>query len=317
MLFDEINKWLYEVKFYEIKQSSFDRLEITILNNVLPRLSDVPIESVTTADVQNLINDMYTKGYSYSTIKKAFEAINAFFNYELLIQRIDNIPTCAVKLPKKSKFPAHEMRFFNNDEIQKIKYYCNLKNKKGDYEYSYGQAFLLMLQTGIRVGEALALSIDDADICHETLKIRKNKVSIKNRKGNKPVGGYKSVVQQPKTPTSIRDIPLNIEAIKCINSLVTKSRELNSNFLICNSNGNVPSVSQLEKSFYRILKVCNIQKCGLHTLRHTYASRLFENNIDIKTISAIMGHNDIRTTSQIYIHFYRDHFDVKLHNIII
>ena len=63
---------------------------------------------------------------------------------------------------------------------------------------------------------------------------------------------------------------------------------------------------RFERSFYRVLSNCGIERTGVHSLRHTFASMLFEQGVDIKTISTLLGHASTKITLDTYIHLIRD-----------
>ena len=79
----------------------------------------------------------------------------------------------------------------------------------------------------------------------------------------------------------------------------------NSNHLISTRNRVVISPDSLSKTFKKILLGAGIEPCGTHTLRHTFASILFERGIDVKVVSELLGHSDVSTTYNTYIHLIK------------
>ena len=73
-------------------------------------------------------------------------------------------------------------------------------------------------------------------------------------------------------------------------------------YVMNNSKGNRVSMSNMSKTFYRLLNNVGIERCGMHSLRHTFASRLFAKKVDVKTVSEILGHSSVVITYNTYIH---------------
>ena len=157
------------------------------------------------------------------------------------------------------------------------------------------------------MGEVLGLKWEDIDFENKTIHVCRNVAYIKNRNSNlDTTKGYRVEVKEfTKTDAGNRLIPMNNTSFSLMNSLKSKSSDENS-YVFENKNGNVISPHNLEKKFNKILKNCNIEKTGLHTLRHTFASMLFKKGVDVKTVSEILGHADVRITYNTYIHLIKE-----------
>lgn len=155
----------------------------------------------------------------------------------------------------------------------------------------------------MRVGEALALKWIDVDMDGRIIFINKNIARVKNR-AEHDEKKYVMVEQSTKTKSGNRVIPLNDAAINALNELykVTGNYET----VLANQKGGYIAYRNFDKTFKTILRNCNLNKTGIHTLRHTFASKLFRNGVDIKTISEILGHSDVSITSDIYIHIIQE-----------
>ena len=134
----------------------------------------------------------------------------------------------------------------------------------------------------------------------ETISRVKNRDPKINRK-------YVHIVTPPKYPRSVRNIPLNPEALHCLKIMDKTYTEMNlvrSDFILTTDIGNLPTARHMQDTFDRILKVCNMQHYGTHSLRHTFATKLLEktkNLRDIKTVAAIMG-DDYKVIIKTYLH---------------
>ena len=78
---DYMMNWLETVKKVALKPTSYDRLRLTIESNVIPSIGYLQMGAVQSQDIQKMLANMMDDGYSFSTIKKAFLAVKACFNY--------------------------------------------------------------------------------------------------------------------------------------------------------------------------------------------------------------------------------------------
>ena len=93
-----MNNWLYNVKINELKPKSFDIKEHILNNQVYKYIGDIQIGGLASNDIQNLINTLVSNGYSYSTIRKAYDAVNSCF--KLGVIKGDIIEILALEFPR-------------------------------------------------------------------------------------------------------------------------------------------------------------------------------------------------------------------------
>ena len=164
--------------------------------------------------------------------------------------------------------------------------------------YSYYEAFIFAVDTGVREGELLALTWDDIDLKNGMLYVSKNLVAVKDR----ITGKQKLVVQDtPKTSNAIRAIPLTTRALTLLKSLKLK-RQSKTNIVFCTNRYTYIYPKNLRRAFQCVLKRAGIEQLGLHVLRHTFATRLFEKGANPKTVSTLLGHANVGITLDIYTH---------------
>lgn len=303
-----VNNWLYVYKRNELKPTSFDRLESTIKNHIIPNLGYLQLANIEIEDIQSLINELFDKGMSHSSIKKVYDACNAIFKYAM-IRDLKYNPMQGVRMPSTKQFEKKEIRYFTEDEVKRLENETVRKYKTGRDVYKYGYAFVLMLNTGLRESEALGIDkYKDIDLEHNTLRVRRNVIVVKNRDKNDPseIIGYTTKLQDSvKTDAGDRIIPLNKKAREAIDYLM-ENCDNNSNLLISNPEGDTLSPSSFSKTFNKVLVAAEIEPCGLHTLRHTFASRLFKNGVDAKIVSELLGHSNVAITYNTYIHLIKE-----------
>ena len=175
---DYINKWLNDVKVNDLKPSSFDRKEQTIKYQVLPYIGNISIYDLTSDDVQNMINDLKASSYSYSTIKKAYECINSCLKYAVKRRDLAFNVAESVIIPKNLKREKSDIECFSDDEIRRIEAEAVKCYKNGKRIYRMGEIVIFLVNTGLRIGEALALEWADIDFKTRKAHIRKNMVYV-------------------------------------------------------------------------------------------------------------------------------------------
>lgn len=298
---DYLNNWLRTYKRGTIKASSYDAIERTIQNQIAPYIGMIQLKEVTSSDIQTLLNDLKEKGYSYSTVKKAHDCLNAMFEHATIAEDVAKNPMLLVKMLAQSEFEKKEIRYFSEEECALIIEESSRQYTTGKPVYQYADAYILILNTGIRLGEAIGLKKSDWDKGNKTLHIQRNIQSVAKRdnSGNRVVG-KQLITNTTKTYSGDRIIPLNKAATEAIERLCGQHPD--SECIICSSKGEMIPPERLERTFYRILKNVGISQAGTHSLRHTFASMLFAKEVDIKTISELLGHASIQITMNTYVH---------------
>ena len=189
-------------------------------------------------------------------------------------------PAIDCKLPpKKSK----EMKVLTREEMQRF-------TMQAKYD-GFLELFILELSTGMRRGEILGLQWDDLNIETGELKISRQ-VAMLNGKIH---------ITEPKTKTSVRTIILPTDIVDL---LAEYKKTVNSKWLFPSPvKEDMPrNPSVVRKILDRTLEKAGCKHIRFHDLRHTFATTALANGMDIKTLSAIIGHNSAETTLNIYTH---------------
>lgn len=156
---------------------------------------------------------------------------------------------------------------------------------------------LLCLSTGMRIGEVCALTWQDIDLAKRVVKVSKTIERIYIVDGGQR--HTEVIVSTPKTQNSRREIPLSPELYKL---LVPLMKVVNRSFYIL-TNDRQPTEPRTYRNYYtRLLKQLDIPVIKFHGLRHSFATRCIESHCDYKTVSVILGHANIGTTLDLYVH---------------
>lgn len=164
---------------------------------------------------------------------------------------------------------------------------------------------LTSLYTGIRIGELCALKWEDINLRDEVIYIKQNIQRVKIAEGEKGEGQRNTdiVFQTPKTVTSTREIPIPPVLLP----LFAKYRGEDKDFLVKGKKKTFAEPRTMEYRLSHILEKCSIKKFHFHMLRHTFATRCIALGFDVKSLSELLGHGNIQTTLNLYVHSSKQH----------
>lgn len=308
----EINEWMENVKKPALKPTTYDRLEFTVNCHIIPNLGSYYLDELTDTIIKKELMDKI--GLSYSSVRKVYDAMNGFLRYMAQKDRIPSNPMDSVAPPSnKATVDASadidleehdDVEPLTVDEMKRLKATClDVCAKNGQRRYVNGSAYLLVMNTGIRMGEALALQWSDVDFEKKTVAVTKNLAMVIDRENATEEKRHKLVIQNtPKTTKSWRVIPLNKEALAALHDLKTLTGTDKTKFIIHTELNSPMAPRNFSRGFRYICRRAGIKTTGVHALRHTYATRLFEKGVDIKIISELLGHSSVQITYRVYVH---------------
>ena len=296
--------WLREYQYNKLKPSSYDRLESTVTNHIFPHIGGMKIDKVTRDNIQSLINQLYKKEkLSYSSVKKVYVAINSCYKHAVIADAVTKNPCLGVVLPSQTERTKQVIPLCV-DDVERLKTELSKTASDGTPLYCYAYAYLLILNTGLRMGEALSLCWGDIDFENKIITVTKNNVLKKKRDsdGDK-VGGYELQTQNStKTSSGNRVIPINRSAEEALFALRIGNT---TSYVITNSRHHQVLPSNFERSFHTVLKNAQIDgDYSIHALRHTFASMFFSKGVDVKIVGKLLGHSTVKITYDIYVHLF-------------
>lgn len=212
--------------------------------------------------------------------------------------------TSLVKVPLESQVAVKkkEIPFLTSEEADKLYDTLSLTHDNGTPFFGENaHALILIMYSGARISEILALKWKNVDFENHTITIEESMAQRKNR-NNDGKNKYITYDKTPKNEHSIRKIPLPKRGMEMIRYFHMKSPKHKPTDHVCiNGNKNVMMRRNVNHTLKRMLKAANLPDCSAHTLRHTYGSILLQNGVEIKKVSELLGHNNISTTYDIYI----------------
>lgn len=251
------------------------------LEYLISRFGTLPIAGISAQDIDNELKKAKALGYSATIIKTRKTILNQIFNEAIIMDLIKYNPVSAVKTPKgnasKRSAPTEaEMRIIFN----------SLDVPFGFFPY-------LLLCTGLRKGEALALTKQDVDLKRKEISVTKALVYNDNSNPS---------VKKPKTESGNRTVPI----VNILIEPLKRHMEMTDSDLLFpspKSNRNPGGGYMTEKSYDTAwANYCKITGLNItaHQLRHGAATIMFESNVDVQTAKRILGHSQITTTMAIY-----------------
>lgn len=160
-----------------------------------------------------------------------------------------------------------------------------------------GLGIYISLSTGLRIGEICALKWSDINVTDGILTVNRTIERIYIIEGEKK--HTELVINTPKTKNSCREIPMNKELLGMLKPL---KKVVNDDYYIL-TNDERPTEPRTYRNYYkRLMEKLDIPKLKYHRLRHSFATRCIEVGCDYKTVSVLLGHSNISTTLNLYVH---------------
>lgn len=287
-----MEEWLDERK-EDVIESTYVQYSNLVRNHILPKLGSLYLSALTSEIINDFLKEklyfgrMDRKGGLSS---KTVADIRSVLLLGLEYARQQHYP-CLVESrifsPKHSK-PA--MKILTRAEQNRLETYL--------YENITPEALgiLTALYGGFRIGEICALQWRDIHFESGTVQISKTMMRIQNRSGDDEKK-TKILISKPKTESSNRFVPLPSFLL----DLLKQFRCGREKYLITGRKTYMEPRIYLEK-YKQILKQARLNEFSFHTLRHTFATRCVEIGFDIKSLSEILGHANVNTTLQNYVH---------------
>lgn len=291
MRFSELADWYFEnYAPVELKEGTVYNYKSAYNNHIKPVLGNVRVKDINTPRLTQFVQSLKLQP---ETVRKIYVVLQSIFHRGVEQGFIRDTPCRNVILPKnrnKKKKPVL-------DEEQTRRFMTLIEEKKCDPDIK--RIIKVLLYTGMRCGECLALSWNDINFEEMTISIEHNLADV----------GGKHWLTTPKTESSIRTIGMS-ETLANIFREQKKYQEqlieaLGDDFshpemVFTSANGNYRDRSSLGTSLKRFLRGTEFDFLTLHSLRHCNATLLLNSGVDLKVVSDHLGHCDIGVTANIY-----------------
>ena len=282
----EIVKLWREDKKQYIKKSSYAAYMLLIENHLLPVFGDC--EVIEEAGVQAFVLKKLEQGLSQKTIKDMLIVLKMILKFGAKNKWMEH-NQFDIQYPTQRENPQLEVLSRTNQKkiMNYIQAHFTFRNL-GVY---------ICLSSGMRIGEICALTWEDIDVNTGIVSVRRTIQRIYTVEDG--VRKTELVLDTPKTKNSIRDIPISRDLLKILKPI---KKVVNNSFFVL-TNDAKPTEPRTYRSYYEIfMKELDIPKLKFHGLRHSFATRCIESNCDYKTVSVLLGHSNISTTLNLYVH---------------
>jgi integrase len=285
-----LQRWLREFKESQVRYSTQQRYKQLVARHIEPAIGRVILSKLTGMDVQTLMNAALKSGlsprsvqYIHTTLRQALEQAT----------KLDLVERNVASLVDPPTVPRHEITPF--DQGQTLEF---LKAADG---HRFQFLFLLALASGLRQGELLGLRWQDVDFQAGILHVRHG---LQRQKG-------KLVLIETKTEKSRRALPLAPIATDALKGQLAAQRRHQlahgeswnaDGFVFTSEKGTPLDATNVSHEFRKLVATTNLPQIRFHDLRHTCATLLLLQGVDMNTIKDILGHSQISLTMNTYAH---------------
>lgn len=319
-------EWFTEVKAHKVKETSIHPMKNNFKRTFGFYIGSKKLKDIKPLDVQRALNTMEQEGISNSAMREALGRLRECMEFAVGNQMIASNPCLIVEVPWTYKKAKEEIALTQEEQNA-------LLNEVEDSWYK--EMFYFMCLTGVRVGELGGLQWSDIDFSKKCITIRRS-LSCSYCNGKK-----REMLVSPKTVNSTRQIPFLGEMEEVLKSQKEKQKRLRaelgerwrsgeefSDLVFTTGMGSPCSRYIVDKEVKKVIKrirekeaVLAVQKqrepkvirdFHLHTLRHTFATRCFENKMEPKVVQSLLGHSSISITLNIYTHVLDNKMDEEI-----
>ena len=298
MKLDDVYKEWLTVKERQVKNSTLAAYQQIYIKKLSPVFGDMEVGLLSKKTIVPFLHNLMDKGLSVKTcndILIVLKMLLQFAKEELELTAV--APTWKMVWPSRNKGTVQKMERYSPDEYKKI-VECASENPS-----PRNLGILIAICSGMRIGELCALQWRDIDLANKTIHVCKTleRIYVPGEDGTFENASTYIEIGTPKTVNSDRYIPI----LKNILPVIKKFAAVCKPDYYVSTCAETYTEPRTFRNYYKefILEKVKLDHCiKFHGLRHTFATTLIENKIDVKTVSTILGHSDVSTTLNLYVH---------------
>ena len=267
--------------------------------HILPFFGNIKLEELSEEVIQRFADGLLAQGLSIHSIRDVLMILKMILRFG---EKLSAWPLILYEI----HFPTKSMRNTSIPVLTATDQRKLLNYLKENFSFR-NLGILICLYSGLRIGEVCALQWKDLDIVTGEIHVTKTVQRIWLSDGEEKL--YTLSVGQPKTASSLRDVPICKDLMRIIKPL----RKVMADDFYVVSNAASPLEPRYYRDYFRgLLSRVGIPPTRFHALRHSFATRCIESRCDYKTVSVILGHSSLATTMDLYVH---PGFQEKKHTI--
>lgn len=267
---------LFEEKLANTEQTEQTKfIKRSFIKNYMPSLLTIRYEDVTKAYLLNLRSEIAKTPRNNKTKNTMLNIVTQTCRYA---NEVYDLPDYS-KVIKRFKTVKKEFSVWSPEQ------YFQFENALDGIWSDCAPFFRTLFFTGLRYSEARALTVDDLDIENATLTVSKS------------MNGDISTVKAPKTPSGVRKVKLDVNTLEMLKPLKTHEKWLFGDFRPF-------SVKHSRMGFDYGIKKSGVPRIRIHDLRHSHASYLIANKVNIVAVSKRLGHSSVNMTMSVYAHLF-------------
>lgn len=277
--------WKADKKQY-VKKSTYAAYCLLIQSHLLPEFKE--LNDIGEDVVQAFVNRKLTSGLSQKTVRDILVVLKMILRYGakhglMELHQFDIV------------FPTERER--QDIEVLTITNQRHLMTYVKEHFSFLNLGIFICLNAGLRIGEVCALQWDDIDVTAGIIRVSKTIQRIYRVDGEEKY--TELIVDKPKTKNSIREIPMTRDLLALVRPLKKIVRR---DFYVLTNAANPTEPRTYRSYFNKLQKELGLPMMRFHGLRHSFATRCIESKCDYKTVSVLLGHSNISTTLNLYVH---------------
>jgi integrase len=309
-----LDRWMTEYMDEKLRDTVYPSYARNIRLHAKPYIGKILLKSLQTDDLQQLFRELLKSGRDDKQKNKkekpglsrrSVEYIRAILrealNKAVVTKLIIANPVIGTELPPKVEVPVVS---YTKKEVER---FLNSITK-----HRLLAAYYLAFYTGLRMGEILGLMWKDIDFMADSFEVIRELVCVTEDDTSKK---QHLEFQPPKSKKSVRIIPIVEELVKVLKSHRAKQNEEklffgqkyhNEDLVFCGKDGKRIWPRNFDTQYHKLVKKSGVDPKKFHTTRHTFASRLFEQGEDVRSVQELLGHAQMATTGNTYIHIIEE-----------
>lgn len=279
-----VDEWRCEKVRY-VKESTMSAYNLIIDKHILKDFGEIKVDEIKNSNIQTFINKKIDSGLSEKTCRDILVVLKMLIYYSV---KKEYRSTMFIEIIFPTKRKNNQIEVYSKEEENKI-----INHIISNFTFK-NLGILICLYSGIRIGEICALKWKDIDIEKKIISISKTLQRIYTRENK-----TKIIIDSAKTINSNREIPLAEVLYKIIKPIY---EIVNKDYYVITNSAKYTEPKTYRNYYCELLLLLGVRKLKFHCLRHTFATRCIEANVDYKTLSVILGHSNISTTLNLYVH---------------